>query len=255
MEGNVFNRREKKYLMTGEVYEELRRRLAPYMAEDKYGLHTICNIYYDTPDHLLIRRSIEKPLYKEKLRLRSYGVPSPDARVYLEIKKKYAGIVNKRRIGLTLREAYAYLERGIRPQVKSGTEAQILKELDLFTGRYPLERSLYLAYDRVALFGRADGHFRVTFDRRIRSRRIFVALEAGDRGRELLPDDWVLMESKMQGAAPLWFSEILTDLGIFPTSFSKYGSIYRAERGRFDAADLMRHRFEDQGTGGRTAVC
>ena len=255
MGGNVFNRREKKYLMTEDVYQELRLRLAPHMAEDAYGLHTICNIYYDTPDHLLIRRSIEKPVYKEKLRLRSYGVPSPDTDVYLEIKKKYAGIVNKRRIGMPLTEAYAYLERGERPQVKSGTEAQILKELDFFTGRYPLERSLYLAYDRVACCGLEDPAFRVTFDRHIRSRRIFVALEAGDRGWELLPGDYVLMESKIQGAAPLWFAKILTDLKIYPTSFSKYGSIYKAERGQFDVSDLMRHRFEGRYTGGRTAVC
>lgn len=111
----VFNRYEKKYLMTEPVYQELRKRLRSYMEEDEYGLHTICNIYYDTPDSELIRRSIEKPVYKEKLRLRSYGIPDLDGQVFLEIKKKYKKVVNKRRVILTLQEAYDYVERGIHP--------------------------------------------------------------------------------------------------------------------------------------------
>ena len=181
--------------------------------------------YYDTPDSLLIRRSLDKPLYKEKLRLRSYGIPSMDTTVYLEIKKKYEGIVNKRRIALPLREAYAYLERGIRPE----RDSQILREMDAFLARYPLERGLYLAYDRIALFGTEDPEFRVTFDTRIRSRRSDIGLEAGDRGTLLLPEDMVLMESKFLGAAPLWFVELLADLRIYPASFSKYGSVYQRE--------------------------
>ena len=110
MSQSVFNRYEKKYLMPEDVYRELRLRLLPYMQEDQYGLHTICNICYDTPDSELIRKSIEKPVYKEKLRLRSYGIPALDSAVFLEIKKKYKQIVNKRRIQLSLQEAYDYLE-------------------------------------------------------------------------------------------------------------------------------------------------
>ena len=113
MAQSVFNRYEKKYLMPEPVYLELRKRLAPYMQEDEYGLHTICNIYYDTRDSYLIRRSIEHPVYKEKLRLRSYGIPSLDSKVFLEIKKKYRKVVNKWRIQLTLKEAYDYIEHGI----------------------------------------------------------------------------------------------------------------------------------------------
>lgn len=221
----VFNRIEKKYRMDTETYAELRRRLAGRMQEDAYGLTAVCNIYYDTPDSLLIRRSLDKPLYKEKLRLRSYGIPSLDTTVYLEIKKKYEGIVNKRRIALPLREAYAYLERGIRPEA----ESQILREMDAFLARYPLERSLYLAYDRFALFGTEDPEFRVTFDTRIRSRRSDMGLERGDCGALLLPESTVLMESKFRGAAPLWFAELLADLRIYPASFSKYGSVYQRE--------------------------
>ena len=235
MAGSVFNRIEKKYLLCRPAYEALREALAPHMEEDEYGLHTICNIYYDTPDELLIRRSIEKPVYKEKLRLRSYGIPQMDSKVYLEIKKKYDRVVNKRRIGLTLREAYDYIERGIRPD----KDCQILRELDFFLRRYPLQKGLYLAYDRVALFGREDPEFRLTFDRNIRSRRQDMGLEKGDHGTLLLPEDCFLMESKVMGATPLWFSHLLSELRIYPVSFSKYGNFHKQKYGAFPAEHMM----------------
>lgn len=208
MPQSVFNRYEKKYLMPETVYQELRGRLSPYMQVDSYGLHTICNIYYDTTDDLLIRRSIDNPIYKEKLRLRSYGIPAMESKVFLEIKKKYQKVVNKRRVQLTLREAYDYVERGIRPQ----GDSQILREIDFFLSRYPLERGLYLAYDRVALFGKENPDFRVTFDPNIRSRRTRMGLENGDAGETFLPRGWYLMESKVMGATPLWFTRILSEL-------------------------------------------
>lgn len=210
MPQSVFNWYEKKYLMPETVYQELCGRLSHYMQMDSYGLHTICNIYYDTTDDLLIRRSIDNPIYKEILRLRSYGIPAMDSKVSLEIKKKYQKVVNKRRVQLTLREAYDYVERGIRPQ----GDSQILREIDFFLSRYPLERGLYLAYDRVALFGKENPDFRVTFDQNIRSRRTRMGLENGDAGETLLPRGWYLMESKVIGATPLWFTRILSELSL-----------------------------------------
>lgn len=251
MAQTVFNRYEKKYLMPDSVYRQLRERLKPYMQEDSYGLHTICNIYYDTPDEALIRRSIEHPAYKEKLRLRSYGVPTLDSKVFLEIKKKYKKVVNKRRIQLTLREAYDYLENGVRPQADS----QILREIDFFLQRYPLVRGVYLAYDRVALFAGQDHDFRVTFDQRIRSRRTLMGLENGDQGRLLLPEGYHLMESKVMGATPLWFTGILSDLAIYPVSFSKYGNIYKSEHNAFHLEDMMVHRMENWNEIRREEVC
>lgn len=251
MAQTVFNRYEKKYLMPEKIYEELRYRLKPYMKEDKYGLHTICNIYYDTKDSLLIRRSIEKPKYKEKLRLRSYGIPNLDSHVFLEIKKKYRKVVNKRRIELTLKEAYDYVERGIRPDL----EGQILNEIDFFLKRYPLEKSLYLAYDRIALFGKEDNQFRITFDQNIRSRRTFMGLENGDKGELLLPEHYYLMESKIMGATPLWFTKILSELNLYPTSFSKYGNIYKKEMGEFHFDEMMVHRNENWDELRRREVC
>lgn len=237
----VFNRYEKKYLLPEPVYLMLREQLRNYMDADRYGLSTICNIYYDTRDDLLIRRSIEHPRYKEKLRLRSYGIPGADSSVFLEIKKKYRRVVNKRRIELPLSQAYDYLNLGIRPD----SDCQILREIDFFLRRYRLEPRLYLAYDRVALSGKEEPEFRLTFDSRIRSRRRNVGLEYGDQGTLLLPEHWYLMESKIQDAAPKWFSDLLSELKIYSTSFSKYGNIYKKEHGMWDAEAMMVHRLEN----------
>lgn len=250
MAQTVFSRYEKKYLMPEHVYRALRAALEARMQVDQYGLHTICNIYYDTPDDLLIRRSLEHPVYKEKLRLRSYGIPGPDSPVFLEIKKKYDNIVNKRRVQMTLEEAYRYVEHGQRPE----PDCQILREIDFFLARYPLCRRLYLAYDRIALFGREDPDFRVTFDANIRSRRTQMGLEDGDHGVLLLPEGTRLMESKIMGATPLWFSRILSRLNIYPTSFSKYGCVYRKEHGAWDYGAYMLHR-EENWTERRKQIC
>lgn len=237
----VFNRYEKKYLLPEPVYLELRSLLEEHMTADQFGLSTICNIYYDTEDDLLIRRSIEHPVYKEKLRLRSYGTPGRHSGVFLEIKKKYDHIVNKRRIELPLHEAYKYLDHGIRP----GRSSQILNETDFFLARYPLRPKLYLAYERIAFYGNQDPEFRVTFDSRIRSRRTNIRLEQGDFGRLLLPESWYLMEIKVSQAVPKWFSEILAGLHIYSSSFSKYGNIYRKEHDAWDVEAFMSHRFTE----------
>jgi len=225
----VFNRYEKKYLLTEEQYRFLQKKIEDYMEEDEYGLSTICNIYYDTEDSYLIRRSIEKPEYKEKLRLRSYGIPSLDSTVYLEIKKKYQKNVNKRRIALTLKEAYDYLEKGISPKNNS----QILNEIDYLIRRLHLKRNLYLAYDRIAYRMKDGSEFRMTVDHNIRSRKNDMGLERGDQGELLLKEDQYLLETKISGATPLWFAHILSEGKIMPVSFSKYGSIYKqnVERG------------------------
>lgn len=221
--GFVFERIEKKYMLTRDKYNLLLEALEPYMSADSYGQHTIGNIYYDTDTYELIRQSIEKPKYKEKLRLRSYGVPQEDSTVFLEIKKKYNGVVYKRRISLTLAEAEAYLNKGIRPN----KESQILREIDYFISYYNPKPKLYLAYDRVAYFGKENLDVRITFDHNIRSREYELSLGKGDHGTPLLEDYNYLMEIKVPGAMPVWLAQILCDLEIYPTSFSKYGNIYK----------------------------
>lgn len=220
---SIFQRYEKKYLMRKETYEAFLEATKESICGDNYGKHTICNIYYDTDTYELIRTSIEKPKYKEKLRLRSYGVPNQDSKVYLELKKKYKGIVYKRRISLTLEEAEAYLNQGVRPD----KESQILNEIDYFMTLYQPKPKLYLAYDRVAYFGIEDKSVRITFDHNIRSRAFDLSLSQGDKGNCLLDENYYLMEIKVEGAMPIWLCRILSDLEIYPTSFSKYGNIYK----------------------------
>lgn len=220
---DIFERVEKKYLLVREKYELLKEKIEPYMSVDEYGLHTICNLYYDTDNYELIRKSIEKPPYKEKLRLRSYGIPTEDSPVFLELKKKWNGVVYKRRECMTLEEVNHYMEDGIKPD----KESQILREIDYFKKFYQPVPKVYLAYDRVALFEKNEGPVRITFDTNIRSRNVQLNLSQGDAGELLMKNGNVLMEIKVGGAYPMWLVKILSDLRIYPASFSKYGSVYK----------------------------
>lgn len=227
----VFNRYEKKFLLTQNTYEKFIEMISEKMEPDSYskdgGFYRICNIYYDTPSDELIRKSINSPVYKEKLRLRSYGTPQLEDKVYLEIKKKYKGIVNKRRTTLTLNEAYTYLQTKKRPEYKPYMNKQVLNELDYFINNYDLQPKLFLSYDRRAYFSKDDRDFRLTFDTNIRCRREDVRLESGSYGELLLDEDVWLMEVKILKSAPLWFTEILSELKVYPASFSKYGTEYK----------------------------
>lgn len=218
----VFQRYEKKYVMTKTQYEGLLEKIAPYMELDAYGKHTICNIYYDTESYELIRTSIEKPSYKEKLRIRSYGVADKDSDVFLELKKKVNGIVYKRRICMNYQDAMKYLESRYVP-----VTSQILKEIDWFLDWYHPTEKTFIAYDRMAYIGKENENLRMTFDFAIRWRKEQVDLTAGDHGELILKDDEVLMEIKIPMAMPVWMSDVLNELEIFPSSFSKYGVCYK----------------------------
>lgn len=219
----VFKRYEKKYLLSAEQYSKLRLALAEYMAVDKYGKTAICNIYFDTPEHLLIRRSLEKPVYKEKLRLRSYETPGADDTVFIELKKKYKGVVYKRRVAMNLKNAKSYLTERISPDPKN----QILKEIDWFMDEYSgIAPAMVISYDRVAMYGREDPELRITFDSNILWREEELLLEKGIYGTPLLEPGERLMEIKIAGAMPIWLCHLLDELEIFPRSFSKYGKAY-----------------------------
>lgn len=228
----VFNRYEKKYRITDACYHRLRERLLEYMEPDAHSrdgeFYTICNIYYDTPQNELISRSLEKPVYKEKLRLRSYGVVTPEDKVFLEIKKKFKKKVNKRRTKLKLAEAYAFVESGEIPVQQPYMNAQVLRELQYFLKRMNMELkpALFLSYDRVAMFGKDNKEFRITFDRNITTRRYDLGLHYGIYGDKLLPEDEWIMEVKIENAMPLWMTKILSEFQIYPASFSKYGTEY-----------------------------
>ena len=158
----VFNRYEKKYMLTKKSFRKLLTRIEDHMDMDKYNIngkpYTISNIYFDTDNDALIRASIEKPVYKEKLRMRAYGTPSLDDKVFIEIKKKYDGIVNKRRTSMTLKDAYNYILKNNPPTPASGKiNTQVLHEIDYFKDFYKVKPKLYLSYDRYAYFEKNDG--------------------------------------------------------------------------------------------------
>ncbi len=221
--GLTFERSEKKYLMSDDQYQALREVLDKRMIADVYGEYTVCNLYFDTDHNDLIIRSIEKPDYKEKMRLRSYGTVGDKDKVFLEIKKKFKGVVFKRRIILPYGEVKDYLYHGIPPR-KTG---QIFNEIDYFIRFYQCYPKLYLSYDRLALCGIDDDNgLRITFDRNIRSRTDRLDLSIPPDGEQLLEPGVWLMEVKAPGAMPLWLTDAFTRLKIYPTSFSKYGRIY-----------------------------
>ena len=218
-----FQRYEKKYLLNLEQYQKIRAGLAPYMEADEHGRYTICNLYYDTPDFQLIRASLDKPVYKEKLRMRSYGVPADGDSVFVELKKKYKGVVYKRRTVLEAGEALDYLAGRCSPRAKD----QICREIDWFLGRYHPVPQVFIAYDREALAGLEDRVLRVTFDIDLRWRDTALDLRSGDGGERITSRDQILMEIKIPGSAPVWLSRLLSENSVFPTSFSKYGVCYR----------------------------
>ena len=219
----TFERREIKYMITPVQKERLLQAMAPYMAPDPYGHTTIRNIYFDTENYRLIRRSIEKPAYKEKLRIRSYSRTQADSPVFAELKKKFGDVVYKRRVALSEPQAMDWLCG----RKQSGQDSQIVREIDYFLTYYEtLCPAAFLSYERDAYYS-ADGNgFRVTFDENILARREDLILDSGVWGTPLLPDDCVLMEIKCSGGIPLWMTRALTEQRIFKTSFSKYGTAY-----------------------------
>lgn len=227
----VFNRYEHKYLLDKASFEKAISVMDEHMVIDTYNAnykpYTISNIYYDTPDDSLIRNSLSKPEYREKLRLRAYGLPMIDSKVYLEIKKKYKGIVNKRRSAIRLSEAYEFLKTKKAPPQNEYMNMQVIREIEYFLKVYDLSPKLYLAYDRIAYFERDNPDLRISFDMNIRSRRYALSLEKGDFGEMLLPDEVYLMEIKTALAKPLWLVDMLTELDLKRSSFSKYGTEFR----------------------------
>jgi hypothetical protein len=218
-----FLRVEKKYLLDELQYFTILDAIAPHMIEEKYGTSTILNIYYDTPDFRLIRASIEKPLYKEKLRLRGYGSVTDNSEVFIEIKKKLNGVVYKRRTSMVLRDAREFLNSNAR---KPGSE-QVLCEAAWMLDSYNLVPAAAINYERAAFVGKDDPDFRLTIDRNLIGRTDSPDLIYGNIGDKFLHDGRYLMEIKTAGGMPLRMCRLLSDLRIYPTSFSKYGEYYK----------------------------
>lgn len=220
----IFKRYELKYILTKKQKEKLLQAMEPYMALDKYGRTTIRNIYFDTDNYRLIRRSIEKLAYKEKLRIRSYRKAGPDTPVFVELKKKYNSIVYKRRIALPEKDAINW----VCARNSCDVQSQITDEIDYFLDYYGnLHPMVFLSYEREAFYAKDESDFRVTFDERILCRQTNLSLESDVGGNLILDKDLTLMEVKCSGGIPLWMTEVLSSEKIYKTSYSKYGTAYQ----------------------------
>lgn len=220
----TFKRYEIKYLLTQQQKQAILQAMQPYMKMDDYGRTVIRNIYFDTDTFRLIRRSLEKPAYKEKLRVRSYQTADDDDPVFIELKKKYKSVVYKRR--LTLPEAQAM--NTFRYGLPIPVESQIAEEIEYFRSYYTgLRPTVFLSYEREAFYSLDGGDFRVTFDENILYRENDLSLSSEAYGISLLEKGQTLMEVKTSGGLPLWMSHELNRLRVFKTSFSKYGLAYQ----------------------------
>lgn len=220
----VFKRYELKYLITLEQKKKILEAMEPYMNLDQYGRTTIRNIYYDTDNYRLIRHSLEKPAYKEKLRVRSYKKADSQSKVFVELKKKYKHVVYKRRHSMPEDEAMRWLA-GMEHCKETG---QIVDEIDYFREYYQtLHPAVYLSYEREAYYCKEGTDFRVTFDENILFRQEKISLQEEAWGTSLLPEGMAIMEIKCSGGIPLWMTYILAEEKIYKTSFSKYGTAYQ----------------------------
>lgn len=216
-----FKRHEIKYLITINQYVNLMNYLSDKVEKDVFYKSTIYNVYYDTDNFELIRKSIEKPIYKEKLRIRSYDKPTLDSRVYVELKKKYDHIVYKRREKI----AYKYV---LNNSFLEGAETQIDKEIKYFNDFYGgLTPKMFLSYEREAYYFKDDKQIRITFDNNIKYRTENVNLLSSISDIKLLPNNLVLMELKVPFSIPYNLAKYLSSEKIFKRPFSKYGTAYK----------------------------
>lgn len=228
----TFKRREKKFLIDQKQFEEIGFRIANHMELDRHcpdgAEYKIYNLYFDTDTDELIRSSISKPYYKEKLRLRSYSeIDSPGQEVFLEIKKKIGGIVSKRRAALKLHEARNFLISNMKPQSSSYISSQVNDEISAFLRNYKVSPKVFVGYERIAYFAREDKDLRMTFDKNIVTRRDNLSLRNDQLDGRLIPEDKYLMELKFSDSSPLWVAKMLSELEIYSTSFSKYGNEFK----------------------------
>ena len=221
---NIFRRVEQKYLIASEQYNALMEALGDKLVKDEYFYNDIYNLYLDAPDHRLIIQSIGKPMYKEKFRVRSYGLAeNEDSKVYLEIKKKFDGTSHKRRISMTLGEFYKYVEKGNRPK---NANPITLAELDYDFEKYNLQPSILINYERYSYYFRGNKDLRVTFDHNVKYRVKKPDLTNGDDMHHIIDKDMYIMEIKSLDSLPIKLSQLLAKLKIYPRGFSKPKNAY-----------------------------
>ena len=223
MKSDIFRRVEEKYFLDNKQASKLFKEIDSYIEKDEYYKSNILNIYFDNSNDEILIRSGDKPIYKDKIRLRSYSTPSLEDDVFLEIKSKFDGVTGKRRIRMKLSDFYNYINNN---KIK---DTQIMREIDYLFKYYDLKPSYFVGYDRLSFKGRDNEGLRITLDKNLRSRTNNLSLEQGDYGDLFFDDDRLIMEIKTLDSMPLWLTSTLSKLKIYPISFSKVGEIYKKE--------------------------
>lgn len=218
---SIFKRQEEKFLITLDEYVKLQKIISDQVPQDSYGKYLVQSLYFDTDKWDIIRASIEKPVFKEKLRLRCYNIPSCNSTIYLELKKKYKGIVHKRRIDFPLEMLRTRNAR----EIAKNSDSQMGREMNFYLKAYPVSEKVHISYNREA-FAHESG-LRITFDTNIHFRTDKLDYENPEGGRKILPDNIVVMEIKTLGGMPMWLARNLSEFHIYPSSFSKYGTGYK----------------------------
>ena len=217
----IIDRMEQKYFISSEKYNKLMSLINDKLVKDKYFDERIYNVYFDNDEYDLIIKSLDKPVYKEKIRLRSYSKANLNTRVFLEVKKKFDGHGNKRRVDINYLEAKNYIDKNIIPD----TNKQIMMELDYIFKKNDLKPKISLTYDRLSYAFKEDETYRITFDTNIRfSNKKLDLIDLDDE--ECLFDDGYIMEVKTLKGYPVWFINALSNLKIYPVSYSKVGEAY-----------------------------
>ncbi len=223
----TFKRKEMKYIMSEAQWESFMESISPHIDPTDFPVSEIRNLYLDTDDYEMIRRSIAKPVFKEKLRIRSYGDYAGTGRMFYEMKKKFKGIVYKRRFDVT-KEMAGEEEVPIRFSDVDPfkDKSQTVREWNYWLAQNDdLKPRFFLSYDRWAYWGKENQEVRLTFDRNLTWREEDLQLSGEVYGHRLL-EGQVLLEIKVPGSMPLWLSKPLSELGIYPVSYSKIGSAY-----------------------------
>ena len=218
----IIDRMEQKYFVSFDKYNKLMKLINNKLVKDKYFSERIYNIYFDNDEYEFMTKSLDKPLYKEKVRLRSYETKDKNSNVFLEIKKKFQGHGNKRRVVINYNEAKDYIDNKIIPN----TNKQIMGELDYTFKKNNLKPKISLTYDRLSYAFKEDESYRVTFDTNIRYSNKKVDLVDLDDEYCLFNDGYI-MEVKTLKGYPSWFIKALNELKLYPVSYSKVGEAYK----------------------------
>ncbi len=223
----AIQRRELKYLLPWEQYQEVVNYLTAYLTPDEHhdGSYTVTSLYFDTADYKAYRDKIDGQRYRRKLRMRIYGkeTTSADAPCFVEIKQRLNKTISKRRLLLpyetaTALETYENLLGDANP----GDRA-VLEEVIYLRDVFQLQPACVVSYQRLAFNGGPyEPDLRVTFDTKLKGRIHELSLSSPAENHYFAPPDWCIMEVKVNERVPYWLTKMIATYGISLRRISKY---------------------------------